>query len=172
MKSILSLLIFLIVLFFYLHIHYHLKVSDELEVYDILDEPCKANLEEICELRQPVRMKMRNDELMNICEIKNVSNKYSVFDVNLRNVKCAINEREHLRVPLRLEHALKVIENDKESKFILECNSEFLSETGIYKTYRNTDSSCICICFIACTMMVLRAWLWCIFQLHITLAFL
>lgn len=140
MKSILSLVIFLIVLFFYLHIQYHLKVSDDLEVYDLIEEPCKDKLEEICEFRQPVRIKMRNDELMNVCDIKNVSNTYHAFDVNIRNVKLSENNDRQLRVPLRLEHALQVIKSDKESKYILESNSEFLSDTGIHKTYRNTDT--------------------------------
>ena len=140
MKSILGLLIFLIVLFLYLHIHYHLKVSNDLEVYDMLDEPCKEKLEEMCEYRQPVRMNMRNDELMNILEMNNLTNTYSAFDVNIRNVKRTVNDDEQLHVPVRLEHALRVIRNDKDAKYILECNSDFLSETGIQKTYRNTDA--------------------------------
>lgn len=140
MKAILSLFIFLIVLFLYLHIQYHLKVSDDLEVYDLIEEPCKEKLEEICEFRQPVRMSMRNDELINICEINNVTNKFSAFDVNIRNVKRVNKNDDVMCVPLRLGDALQVIHNDKESKYLVECNSGFLSDTGIHKTYRNTDT--------------------------------
>ena len=54
MKMIFSILIFCIVLFLYLHIYFHLKTSEDLEVYDI-DKPSKDKLEEICDIRQPVR---------------------------------------------------------------------------------------------------------------------
>ena len=53
MKSLFTILIFCIVLFLYIHINFHLKVSDDLEVYEI-DQPSKEKLEEICDLRQPV----------------------------------------------------------------------------------------------------------------------
>ena len=53
MKNLLIILIFIIVLFFYLHIIYHLKKSNDLEVYEI-NEPTKNELEEICNYRQPV----------------------------------------------------------------------------------------------------------------------
>ena len=48
MKVILALIIFCIVLFLYLHLQYHLKTSDDLEVYTI-DNPSKDKLEEICD---------------------------------------------------------------------------------------------------------------------------
>ena len=53
MKTLLSVLIFCIVLFIYLHINFHLKVSNDLEVYEI-EQPSKEKLEEICDIRQPV----------------------------------------------------------------------------------------------------------------------
>ena len=53
MKFIIKTLIFVIVLFFYLHIFFHLKTSNDLEVYEC-ETPDKDELEEICGLRQPV----------------------------------------------------------------------------------------------------------------------
>ena len=46
MKNIVAFLIFCLILFFYLHIFYHIKTSDDLEIYEI-DEPSKEKLEEI-----------------------------------------------------------------------------------------------------------------------------
>ena len=43
MKSLFTVLIFCIVLFIYIHITFHLKVSDDLEVYEI-DQPSKDKL--------------------------------------------------------------------------------------------------------------------------------
>ena len=45
--------IFCLVLFFYLHIQFHLKTSDDLEIYEI-EQASKTKMEEICDLRQPV----------------------------------------------------------------------------------------------------------------------
>ena len=45
--------VFCVILFLYLHINYHLKCSNDLEVYTI-ERPSKDKLEEICDLRQPV----------------------------------------------------------------------------------------------------------------------
>ena len=52
-KYILSIFIFSVILFLYLHINYHLKCSNDLEVYTI-EAPSKETLEEICNIRQPV----------------------------------------------------------------------------------------------------------------------
>ena len=54
MNFIFILLIFCLVLFFYLHIYFQLKTSDDLEIYEI-ENPSKERLEEICDLRQPCR---------------------------------------------------------------------------------------------------------------------
>ena len=53
MKALFTILIFCLVLFIYLHINFHLKQSNDLEVYEI-DQPSKEKLEEICDIRQPV----------------------------------------------------------------------------------------------------------------------
>ena len=60
MKTLLSVLIFCIVLFIYLHITFHLKISDDLEVYTI-ENVSKDRLEEICNLKQPVLFDYTNE---------------------------------------------------------------------------------------------------------------
>ena len=53
LNIIIGFFVFCIVLFLYLHIQFHLKTSDELEIYEI-DQASKDRMEEICDLRQPV----------------------------------------------------------------------------------------------------------------------
>ena len=53
LKTIIAVLLFCLVLFLYLHIQFHLKTSNDLELYEI-DYPSKEKLEEICDLRQPL----------------------------------------------------------------------------------------------------------------------
>ena len=64
MKIIIATLVFCIVLFFYLHVFFHLKTSDDLEIYEI-EQPSKDKLEEICDLRQPVVFDFNNNRLLN-----------------------------------------------------------------------------------------------------------
>jgi hypothetical protein len=53
MKILFAFFIFCIVLFIYLHVQFHLKTSEDLEMYEV-EQPSKDKLEEICDLRQPV----------------------------------------------------------------------------------------------------------------------
>ena len=84
MSYIFELLIFLIVCFLYIHIFYHLKVSNSLEVYEI-DDCTKDRFEDICNLRQPFVGKNSIVELKNLCNLKQLDSIYSAFEVKIRN---------------------------------------------------------------------------------------
>ena len=59
MNMLINFIIFIIVLFLYLHITFQLKVNNDLEILEI-DEPTKGQLEEICDLRQPILFNLNN----------------------------------------------------------------------------------------------------------------
>ena len=139
MKIILVMLIFCLTLFFYLHVFFHIKTSNDLEIFDI-EQPSKDKLEEVCDLRQPVRMQFANDTLENTCQLSNIASKYQCFDVNIRNVKEIISHPGDAYAPLRLNNVVNVIKNDTEKKYIVESNAGFLDETGMNKIYRDADS--------------------------------
>ena len=73
-------LIFCSILFLYIHIYFHLKTSDDLEVYEI-DKPSKDKLEKICDLRQPVVFNFENKQFTDDCKLKNLNRDYSAFDI-------------------------------------------------------------------------------------------
>ena len=138
MKNLLIILIFIIVLFFYLHIIYHLKKSNDLEVYEI-NEPTKNELEEICNYRQPVIF-YYNSNLSEDINNEQIITKYSSFDLNVRNVKNNNTEQE-MYIPYKVKDLFSVFENDKEDKYITENNEDFISETGIIKYLKYNDLS-------------------------------
>ena len=138
MKTLFSILIFCIVLFIYIHVNFHLKVSDDLEVYEI-DQPSKDKLEEICDLRQPVIFDYNVDGLINECNLDNISKNYGAFDIKVRNVK-EYDDVSELYLPLTLNTAMDIFRKDKEERFISENNGEFLEETSIVKNYRYNDN--------------------------------
>ena len=109
MNIIIVVLVFCIVLFFYLHIYFHLKTSDDLEVYEI-ELPSKELLEEVCDLRQPVLFEFNNERLLECCSRANILDTYGAFDIKLRNVKDEIDIDEELFIPLSFTSALKVLE--------------------------------------------------------------
>ena len=139
MNIIIVVLIFCIVLFFYLHIYFHLKTSDDLEVYEI-DKPSKDLLEEVCDLRQPVLFEFNNEKLLDCCSRTNILDTYGAFDIKLRNVKDEMDMDEELFIPLSFTSALKVLDGDSTNKYLIENNNEFLEETGLIKSYKYNDA--------------------------------
>ena len=139
MRVILNLLIFCLVLFIYLHVYYHIKTSDDLEVYEI-EQPSKDKLEEICDLRQPVIFDYPNERLLQSCKRNVIQDTYGAFDIKIRNVGKDIDDEEELYIPLTYTSALSAVKEDKDGKYVLENNNDFLEETGMIKTFRYNDA--------------------------------
>jgi hypothetical protein len=137
MHLIYVILIFCIVLFLYLHIYFQLKTSDDLEIYEI-DYPSKDKLEEICNLRQPVLFDFNNERLLESCKRQTILDTYGAFDVKIRNIKESSDD--NMYVPIAFSNALTVVNEDKEMKYIVENNGDFLEETGLAKSYKYNDA--------------------------------
>jgi len=138
MNYFIAIFIFCVVLFLYLHVYYHLKTSNDLEVYTI-ERPSKNKLEEICDLRQPVVFEFSNERLLESCNLANLDDNYGAFDIKLRDTQQK-DENSELYLPFLLKEALKVFQDDKNAKYITENNSEFLEETAAVKNFRYNDS--------------------------------
>lgn len=137
MQAPMILLIFCSILFLYVHIYFHLRTSDDLEVYEI-DKPSKDKLEEICDLRQPVVFELDNPALTDECRMRNLGRSYGAFDVKIRNVK-DVDGKDELYLPLTLSSATELFSRDADSTYFTEKNQEFLEETGRVKLYRHHD---------------------------------
>ena len=53
-----NVLIFLLVLFIYIHITHQLKRSEDLEIYE-LDYTTNSHLQEVCDVKQPVLFELK-----------------------------------------------------------------------------------------------------------------
>ena len=137
MKIIIGAFIFCLVLFIYLHIQFHLKTSNDLEIYEI-DQPSKDKLEEICDLRQPVLFDFDCEKIIETTNKTFISNNYPAFEVKIRNTK-DVDPNNELYVPLPLHSAVKLFSEDKTSMYFSEHNSDFLEETGIIKNFKYND---------------------------------
>ena len=152
MENLLAIFIFCVVLFFYLHIYFHLKTSDDLEVYEIYN-PSKDKLEEICDLRQPVIFDYASGddgvglgedivEFRRSVDLTAIKQSYGAFDVKVKNIKdvhVSSSQESELYVPLTMASAHQLMKADTSSKLISEKNIDFLEETGIVKRFQYSD---------------------------------
>ena len=137
MEIIIGFLIFCLVLFIYLHVQFHLKTSEDLEMYEV-DQPSKDKLEEVCDLRQPVLFDFDCDKIMETSNKTYVANNYPAFEVKIRNAKEEDSNAE-LYMPLPIHSAIKLFEEDRSSTYFSENNSDFLEETGVIKNLKYND---------------------------------
>ena len=138
-KYVLSIVIFCIVLFIYLHVNYHLKTSNDLEIYE-LDNGTKDKLEEVCELRQPFIFDFYNKAIHQNINKTTILGKYNTFDLNVRNTKDPDYNNE-IYLPLQSKTAFKLFDDDNTSSYVSEKNQEFIKETGLLKLFQSNDES-------------------------------
>jgi len=145
LKIIIGFFIFCIILFMYLHIQFHLKTSDDLEIYEI-EQASKDKLEEICDLRQPVLFDCDEDgiKIINTTNKKILLENYPVFEIKIRdNIVSDLNTNNNtetqLSVPLPLHIATRLFDDDKNAIYFSEGNLDFLQETGTIKNMSYND---------------------------------
>ena len=137
MKIIFGFFIFCLVLFIYLHIQFHLKTSNDLEMYE-MDQASKEKLEEICDIRQPILFDFDNSKIIETTNITYISNNYNAFEIKIRNSN-ETDLNSELYIPLPLHAANKLFNEDKKSIYFSENNQDFLEETGVYKNLKYND---------------------------------
>ena len=150
METLLFIFVFSVVLFLYLHIYFQLKVSDDLEVFDV-EQPSKDNLEEICDLRQPVIFKMENiDSMIKNCNASELRKNYGAFDVKIRDI-FETDDMVEKYLPLTLNTASEVFRKDEKEKYLSSNNYDFLEETSLVKEYQQHDQILrplsVCSCY-------------------------
>ena len=136
MNIIIIILIFVTVLFIYLHVFFHLKTSNDLELYEF-NNISKERLEEICDLRQPIKFDYDTNKFLNLSR-DSIEKNYNSFDIKLRD-NSIDNANSELYLPITLEKGLNVLKHDTVEKFISENNQEFLEETSLIKSFKTND---------------------------------
>ena len=111
MKYLLEIGLFIIVLFLYLHIYYHIKVSNDLEVYSI-QQPSKDKLEEVCNLRQPLYFDMVNKDILQTCNLSFMDENYNPFDIKIRDISAEGGDKNSLYLPVSLKEGVELFKKD------------------------------------------------------------
>ena len=130
-----NILVFMIVLLVYLHIFYHLKVSNDLEIYEH-DITNKNNLEEILNLRQPVVMNYNRQNLDTIFTIDNIYKNYSNYEINVRKNNID-NDLVDKNTVVTIDLLKNLFEND--NKYYSENNSKFIDKSNLTQELEYND---------------------------------
>lgn len=151
MNWVIQTVVFAIVLFLYIHVYHHLKTSTDLELYE-LETPTKEQLEEICDIRQPVKFTYPSTEFIQSMELPQLEENYGVFDIQIRSNQQVdpstspfhktqdIPLEQETLLPFLLTKTVPIFQNDKSKKYYSEYNDAFLYETGISKKYKYHDA--------------------------------
>ena len=137
MEIIIGFFIFCLVLFIYLHVQFHMKTGEDLEMYEV-DQPSKEKLEEICDIRQPVLFNFDCQTIVDTSSKSYITKNYNAFEVKIRNIKETDTNTE-LYIPLPLHAADKLFNEDTNSSYLSENNSDFLEETSVGKNLKYND---------------------------------
>lgn len=122
----LFIIVFICVLFFYIHIYYHFKINNDLDMIEI--EYCSFDyLQEICDYRQPVLFSLQLNTIP-----PNVMELFAKYDIRIDR------ENNHSAVEQTLSLA-EYNKKEKKEKYISCKNYAFLADTGLIDKLRLLD---------------------------------
>jgi hypothetical protein len=137
-KMLYTVLIFCLVLFVYLHIQFHMKLGNDLEMYEF-ETLTKNKLEEICDLRQPLLFDSNAllDKIFHMTGKSEIISKYSAYEVKLKTESTEIVVTLKAAVSILNKEAEK--EKEEEPKYFSESNYAFISDSGLFKNIKYYD---------------------------------
>lgn len=143
MYTMMTIFIFVAILFVYLHMQAQWKTSDDLEIYEA-DYQSAKQLQEIVSVKQPVLFKVDDHESRRFTEKMRVSRmeKYDNIDVHIKEVADYYVKQEdpavdYVSIPLR--SALPLLGSDSGAKYFSENNGVFLEESGLLSWMQSMD---------------------------------
>lgn len=131
MNFLMTFLIFILILFLYVHVNDQHKKSEDLEIYE-MDYTSNVELQKICNIKQPVIFefeKIHPKIFSDVIQFK----KHENNDVQLKDVLDYWNPEINSVDPIVLSTSSfqTLIESDPKSHFFMENNEVFLEESGI-----------------------------------------
>jgi len=156
----LAFFIFILILFFYIHVTAQWKTSNDLEIYES-DYESPAQFQEICAVKQPVVFKFQNNTVMNEFVERFQSAKFEKYDnIDIRvkdrtDYAVAVKDRTDYKtplhndsnkdpsvdyVPLSFRSARRLMTTDTNAKYFSEKNHLFLEESGLDRLSHSLDA--------------------------------
>lgn len=134
-----SILIFILVLFIYLHLTAQWKRSEDLEIYE-MDYESNSQLQEVCDVKQPVifEFKTISPEFFEKASLEHFLETAETQEVYVKDTHDYTNQTsvDSIVLPFNTAHAL--LKSDPSSHLITEGNADFIddsSQTKHFQTY-------------------------------------
>lgn len=128
-----NLLIFMIVLLIYLHIYFHLKVNNDLDIYEH-NTHHKNELDEVLNLRQPVVI--NSQYLENTISLKHLYSHYKDTELYIRKNNIP-NDLVDKYISVKVELIKDLFEND--NKYYSDKNYDFLDKNNLLNNLSSID---------------------------------
>jgi len=140
----LNILLFLIILFLYIHIVHQYKRSEDLEIYE-MDYSTNDNLQEVCDVKQPVLFEYQsvNPEFFNKITYDTLSeDQYSNIDIKVKDINDYWNSDDAIDyIVLQYQTGINLMRTDPKSKYFTENNEDFLEDSGLLKIMQSNDTN-------------------------------
>ena len=141
MNTYIHILLFIIVLFLYIHITNQFKRSEDLEIYE-MDYTDNAHLQEICDVKQPIlfEYKSHNPDFFEELDIEKILEAGS-HDVKVKNKDDYLVGDESVDyVVLPFQSARTLMISDTHAKYFTENNESFVEDSGFSVKFSENDS--------------------------------
>ena len=143
MEFVISFIIFIIILFLYLHVVSQYKRSEDLEIYE-MDYVNNRELQEVCDIKQPILFEFKSTCPEFFDSLKpDVLEKAENYDVKVKDsndyfLKPDTSNIDYIALPLH--SAAKLMKTDPSSHYFSEGNDDFIGEAGFDGIYKKVDN--------------------------------
>ena len=138
-----SLLIFVLVLFLYVHLMAHFKKTYDTTIFEMDYSGNPSQLHDVCALKQPMLFGLPihvDDGAKNLAKLLHPSYLAQIgasFDIKLVDMDdytLSSKAADPVRVPVRLSHALAMMNHDTDRPhYFSDHNEEFMEDTGVQR---------------------------------------
>ena len=136
------LLVFLLILFLYVHLVQQYKRSEDLEVYE-MDFTDNKHLQDVCDIKQPVLFEYKsiNTEFfhdINVDKLETLSGSLELKIKENEDYWKDLDSIDYVVLPLSSSQALMT--TDTHSKYFTENNETFIEDANLIDEYRSNDT--------------------------------
>ena len=137
------LLLFLLILFFYIHIVHQYKRSEDLEIYE-LDYSSNKHLQEVCDVKQPILFEFKPVvpkfyETLTYDDL--LADEYANFDIKVKESADYWQENDtsvdYIIIPY--SSGSNLMKTDSNSAYFSENNEDFIEESSLMTTLTSND---------------------------------
>ena len=140
MNPFLHILVFIVILFLYLHITQQYKLGEDLEIYE-MDYTNLAHLNEVCDLKKPVLFSYKdcNPGFFDALDY-DAMEQYKSHDLRVLDIRDYWKDNSNIDYTiLSLSSTRALINTDTQSSYFTEGNQLFIDEAGLTAAFRSND---------------------------------